>query len=150
MPARLQEIDVTKVLVPVDGSVNSLHAVDFVIKAIAEGRSMEVHLLNVQPQIVSGHARMYLKKELIDEYSQEEAEKALKPAKEKLDQAGIKYTASHLVGNAPEIIGKYVKSKGIEHVVMGTRGFGSVQGLLLGSVATKVLHLVDVPVTLVK
>ena len=32
---------------------------------------------------------------------------------------------------------------------MGTRGLGSISGLLLGSVATKVLHLVKVPVTLV-
>lgn len=140
----------SKVLVPIDGSESSLHAVDIVIKAVAEGRKLEVHLLNVQPQIVSGHARMYLKKDLIDEYYKEEGEKALKPAQEKLDQAGIPYVTSHLVGNAPECIAKYVKSKGCELVVMGTRGLGSVHGMMLGSVATKVLHLVAVPVTLVK
>jgi nucleotide-binding universal stress UspA family protein len=33
---------------------------------------------------------------------------------------------------------------------MGTRGLGRVSGLLLGSVATKVLHLTKVPVTLAK
>jgi len=33
---------------------------------------------------------------------------------------------------------------------MGTRGMGAVAGLALGSVATKVLHLAVVPVTLVK
>ena len=140
----------TRILVPIDGSVHSLHAVDMVLKAIAEGRSLDVHLINVQPQIVSGHARMYLKKDLIDEYYQEEAAKALKPAQDKLDEAGIKYTASHQVGNVPEAIAKYVKSKSCGQVVMGTRGLGSVQGMMLGSVANKVLHLVDVPVTLVK
>ena len=139
----------TKVLVPIDGSANALHAVDIAIKAIAEGRSLEVHLLNVQPQIVSGHARMYLKKDLIDEYYAEEAQKALAPAKEKLDKAGISYTVSHQVGNVSETIAKYVKAKGCELVIMGTRGLGSVQSMVLGSVATKVLHLVDVPVTLV-
>lgn len=140
----------SKVLVPVDGSENALHAVDLVIKAIAEGRSLEVHLLNVQPQIVSGHARMYLRKDLIDEYYNEEAIKALKSAQEKLDQAGIPYTASHDVGHAADVIAKYVKSHGCELVVMGTRGLGAVQSMVLGSVATKVLHLVQVPVTLVK
>lgn len=140
----------TKVLVPIDGSANALHAVDIAIKAIAEGRSLEVHLLNVQPQIVSGHARMYLKKDLIDEYYAEEAQKALAPAKEKLDKAGIPYTVSQQVGNVAETIAKYVKAKGCELVIMGTRGLGSVQSMVLGSVATKVLHLVDVPVTLVK
>jgi len=39
---------------------------------------------------------------------------------------------------------------GVGHVFMGTRGLGGVRGLLLGSVATQLLHLVDVPVTLVK
>ena len=140
----------TKVLGPIDGSANALHAVDIAIKAIAEGRSLEVHLLNVQPQIVSGHARMYLKKDLIDEYYAEEAQKALAPAKEKLDKAGISYTVSHQVGNVSETIAKYVKATGCELVIMGTRGLGSVQSMVLGSVATKVLHLVDVPVTLVK
>jgi len=121
-----------------------------VIKAIAEGRQFDVHLLNVQPQIVSGHARMYLRKDLIDEYYGEEAQKALQSAKDRLDKVGIPYTTSHQVGNAPEAIAKYVKSKGCEQIVMGTRGLGSVQSMMLGSVATKVLHLVDVPVTLVK
>ncbi len=33
---------------------------------------------------------------------------------------------------------------------MGTRGLGTVAGILLGSVATKVIHFADVPVTLIK
>lgn len=141
----------TKVLVPVDGSVHSMKAVEHVIRGAAPGGAApEVHLLNVQPQVLSGHARMYLKKDLIDEYYQEEALKALKPAQEALDKAGIKYVTSHQVGSTPDIIAKYVKSHRCDMVVMGTRGLGAMQGMVLGSVATKILHLVDVPVTLVK
>ena len=33
---------------------------------------------------------------------------------------------------------------------MGTRGLGAVANLMIGSVATKVIHMVDVPVTLIK
>jgi len=33
---------------------------------------------------------------------------------------------------------------------MGTRGLGPIGSLLLGSVATKVIHLAKTPVTLVK
>jgi nucleotide-binding universal stress UspA family protein len=33
---------------------------------------------------------------------------------------------------------------------MGTRGLSALPGILLGSVASKVIHLADVPVTLVK
>jgi nucleotide-binding universal stress UspA family protein len=53
------------------------------------------------------------------------------------------------VGETPEIIAHYVQDKNIEQVVMGTRGLGTITGMLLGSVATKVLHLVHVPVLLV-
>ncbi|MFN0298876.1 MAG: universal stress protein [Burkholderiales bacterium] len=35
-------------------------------------------------------------------------------------------------------------------IVMGTRGLGGIATLMLGSVATRVVHLVAIPVTLVK
>ncbi len=140
----------SKVLVPIDGSIHALHALDLVLKQRAEGHSQDVHLLNVQPQVLSGHARMYLKREMIDEYHQEEALKALKPAQDKLDQAGVPYVSAHLVGHIAETIDKYARTNGCDHIVMGTRGLGSIGSLMLGSVASKLLHLADVPVTLVK
>jgi nucleotide-binding universal stress UspA family protein len=38
----------------------------------------------------------------------------------------------------------------VQHIFMGTWGLGGVRGLLLGSVTTQLLHLIDVPTTLVK
>jgi nucleotide-binding universal stress UspA family protein len=54
------------------------------------------------------------------------------------------------VGHAGETIAEYVRQQHCNAVIMGTRGLGSTRGLVLGSVATKVVHLVNVPVTLVK
>jgi nucleotide-binding universal stress UspA family protein len=48
------------------------------------------------------------------------------------------------------VIAQFCKSEKIQQIVMGTRGAGAVANMLLGSVATKVLHLVGVPVVLVK
>jgi nucleotide-binding universal stress UspA family protein len=42
------------------------------------------------------------------------------------------------------------REEDVAHIIMGTRGLGGVRGLLLGSVTTQLLHLADVPVTLVK
>jgi nucleotide-binding universal stress UspA family protein len=39
---------------------------------------------------------------------------------------------------------------GCDLIVMGTHGMGSIAGLALGSVASKVIHLAGVPVTVVK
>jgi nucleotide-binding universal stress UspA family protein len=38
----------------------------------------------------------------------------------------------------------------VNHIVISTRGLGAVAGLVLGSVAMKVLQLAEIPVTLVK
>jgi nucleotide-binding universal stress UspA family protein len=137
-----------KVLVPVDGSENSLRTVQFVIqKAALYKEPLELHLLNVQrpfPGTVRGvHAES-------EKYHHDEGIKALAGARKLLDDAGPKYAYHISVGEAGEVIAHFCKDKEIQQVVMGTRGAGAVANMLLGSVATKVLHLVDVPVLLVK
>ena len=57
----------------------------------------------------------------------------------------------HLViGDPATAIVKLARRLNCDLIVMGTRGMGKVAGLVLGSVATKVVHLADAPVTLVK
>jgi nucleotide-binding universal stress UspA family protein len=54
------------------------------------------------------------------------------------------------MGEPAPAIAAHVERHGADGVIMGTRGLGTVGGLVLGSVATKVIHLVECPVTLVK
>lgn len=141
-----------KFLVPVDGSEASGRAIDKLISMLgwyAEG--VEVHLLNVQPEIPYG-ARVsgYIGKEQIARFHQEEGLAALAPAREKLDAAKIAYHYHIGVGDAAEIICRYAVDQTCDHIVMGTRGMGSVSNLVLGSVATRVIHLAPVPVLLLK
>jgi nucleotide-binding universal stress UspA family protein len=84
-----------------------------------------------------------------------EGEAALEGARAWLDDAKIAYASHVEVGDVAQSIARCVKQLHCDQVIMGTRGLGSggiaaVSGLLLGSIATKVLHLVNVPVTLVK
>jgi nucleotide-binding universal stress UspA family protein len=53
-------------------------------------------------------------------------------------------------GEVAQTIAQVADSQGMDEVVMGTRGMGALGTLLLGSVAYRVVHLVHVPVTLVK
>ena len=62
----------------------------------------------------------------------------------------MKYVFHIGVGDAAETIVSYAKDKGCHQIVMGTRGLGSVSNMIMGSVATKVIHLADIPVLLVK
>jgi hypothetical protein len=76
--------------------------------------------------------------------------KPLAPARDIAAAAGVATEHHTMVGDAAESIVKVARDTGCGMVVMGTRGLGSVTGMLLGSVATKVIHLSDVPVLLVK
>ena len=140
-----------KVLVPVDGSKNSDRAVAYAINFIANSKApVELHVLNVQLPIVSGGVRMFFKHEEIEAYYQDSGQEALRAARERLDQVEQAYVQHVRVGPLGETIAAYAKEQRCDHIVMGSRGLGAISGMVLGSVATKVVHLADAPVTLVK
>ncbi len=139
-----------KILVPVDGSDNAIRAVDHVIRQAKSQSGVEVHVLNVQIPILSGHAKMFISEQQLKDYYREEANAALKSAQERLTQANVPYTHHVSVGHIAETIARYAKESGIDHIVMGTRGMGAISEFVLGSVASKVIHLSSVPVTLLK
>jgi nucleotide-binding universal stress UspA family protein len=54
------------------------------------------------------------------------------------------------LGDAAPEIARAAARTNCESIVMGSRGMGAVKNLVLGSTATKVIHLATVPVTIVK
>jgi len=141
-----------KLLVPVDGSESSSRAVDHMIKKLSWFKvEAEIHLVNVQHPIPYGNrVSSVIGHDKIAQFHQQEGMAALKKAMKKLDAAKLKYHYHIGVGEAAEVICQYAKKKGCDQIVMGTRGLGSVSNVVLGSVATKVIHLSPVPVLLVK
>lgn len=137
-----------KVLIPVDGSENSARTAQYVIDNAPKFKApLEIHLLNVQrpfPGTIKGV------KEQAEQYHREEGVKALEGVRKMLDAAGITYAYHISVGEAGDVIAHFCKERNIDQIVMGTRGAGAVASMLIGSVAQKVLHLVNVPVLLVK
>jgi nucleotide-binding universal stress UspA family protein len=137
-----------KILLPVDGSETSSRAVQLVIQQALNSKELpELHLLNVQhplPGTIKGVA------DQARQYHHEEGIKALAAARQLLDDAKVPYTYHIGVGEVGEIVAHFVTDLKCDQVVMGTRGMSSVASLVLGSGANTVLHLVDVPVLLVK
>ena len=139
-----------RILVPVDGSETALRAVAQAVRlAEASKEPVELHLLNVQPPVVSGNVKMFVGREAVESYYRDEGEKALSAARARVEQSGVAHKYHIGVGPIAETIAAYVKDQDCAQVVMGTRGLGAIKGLVLGSVTTKVLHLTAVPVTLV-
>jgi nucleotide-binding universal stress UspA family protein len=138
-----------KVLVPVDGSENSLRAVERAIVLLRDRKPFELHLLNVQPP-VSGTVTTFVGSTAVKDYHREEGEKAMAAARALLDRQSIPYKQHVTVGPFGESIAGFARQLHVDQIVMGTRGMGKITGALLGSVSTEVIRHADVPVTLVK
>ena len=139
-----------KVLVPIDGSSPSRRAIRHVMQLGQGYEPMELHLLNVQEPADAPQLMRFRKPEEIEEAQLEHGASVLAAAKRQLDRAGLKYEAHVLIGEPAEKIAEFAKKGRFHKIIMGTHGRGGITGLLMGSVATKVLHLASVPVTLVK
>lgn len=141
-----------KILVAVDGSKPSLDAVQLLIDHADWYREKpQVELVTVHlpvPKLPGMGAAVG--KSQIEQYYQQEGEAQLAAAKRKLDAAKLGYEARVLVGPVAETLVKHAKDRRCDLIYIGTRGRSELGKALLGSTATKVLHISDIPVLLVK
>lgn len=137
------------VLIPVDGSDNSLRAVWYMVDHIRENGSCAVHLLNVQIPIVSGTVLAFIDQTTLQKYYEDEAHTALADARAVLDSSEVDYQAIVRVGNIAGSIRTCAAENHCDHIVMGARGLGAAGSLLLGSITLKVLHSIHMPVVVV-
>lgn len=137
-----------KILVAVDGSKPSLKAVQLLIDHIDWYRSQpEVALVTVHLPVP---AMRHINKAQLEKYYSEEGEAMLAAAKKKLDAARLPYLARVLVGPVAETLVEHAKAERCDLIYIGTRGLTELGKALLGSTATKVLHIAEIPVLLVK
>ena len=145
-----KQVKIQKVLVPIDGSHFSDRVIDHLIRKHEAQEPMELHLINVQIPVNSGHARMFVAAGDIEAYHRDEGMQALKLARDKLDAAGVKYNWHVVVGHISNTIIQFAKEQAMDSITMGTHGRSALTHLLLGSVASDVSRNAGIPVTLVK
>ncbi|MDO8440777.1 MAG: universal stress protein [Polaromonas sp.] len=93
----------SRVLVPSDGSPNSLHGVRHVAKEFMKNRGLDIHVLNIQRPFSSEVARFTSRRDRMA-FHQEQSEMALGPARQALDRSGIPYTVHTEVGDKADCI----------------------------------------------
>src|SRR5262245_21650104 len=137
-----------RILIAVDGSKHALAGVDCLLEHADWYRQKpDVELVTVHlPVPMVGRMGVGPSKAQLQKYYEEEGAATLAPAQKKLDAAKVKYKASVLVGPIAETLVKHAKDAGCDLIYIGTRGMTSAAGALLGSTATKVLHISTVPV----
>ena len=141
-----------KILIAVDGSRHSLAAVQCVIDHADWYRDKpSVELLTVHLPVPTLHGMSALiSRQHYERYYREEGEERLAAARAKLDAAAIPYSSHIMVGQVAESIVEKALDTGCDLICIGSRGLGDLGKALLGSTATKVLHLSERPVLLVK
>ena len=139
-----------KFLLPVNESETSKQGVIGLTKLINWYKEVpEIHLLNVQLPL-RGNALMFIDKENIEQYHQEEGARGLQSACDDLDRFGIAWQSYIMVGNPAESIVHYAEEKQCDQIILCSIDSGTVKGLLLGSVASRVMQLSTIPVLLIK
>lgn len=140
-----------RVLVPYDDSGSSQRALRLAMEDVSPSAPAEIHLLNVQ-EWPPMYGELLSSEELREFREQQLANggKVLARAAEPLAARGIPHQTHVRIGSAELAIIDQAHRLCCDQIVMGTRGHSPIKGLVLGSVAGKVVHLADVPVTLVK
>ena len=141
-----------KLLLAVDGSECSVRVAQKVVASINDFKQpLDIELFAAHlPVPHVPNMGIVIKKEMLDRYYAEECEAMLAPARKVLDSAGIKYTVNTRVGPIAESIVAEASAVGCDYLYMGTHGRTPLANMILGSVVTRVLHLIhDVPVVLV-
>jgi nucleotide-binding universal stress UspA family protein len=141
---------VHRILLAVDGSEPSAKAVEYVCALRQSAVPVQVRLLNVQIFMASGNVRRFISQEAIDAYCQAEGEAALTPARKALQAAGLSCDEVVVTGHVAQTIVKEAMQSGCTRIVMGTRGHGAIANIFVGSSALQVMHLSEIPVTMVK
>ena len=142
----------TRILIAVDGSSHSAKVAKAAIThAAACKQAPELHLIYVHLPIPTlGGLIKPIGHEALQRYYREEGEDALSSAKKLLDRAKLAYTTHVMVGPIAESLAREATKLKCDLIIMGTHGMGAMSGMLLGSIATKTVHLAPCPVVLVR
>jgi len=132
-----------QILIPVDGSEESIKALEYVQDRRKRGEKIKPIILYVQPVPL-------VRNKEIEQILQEDREKVFSDTRILSLMKSLRVTPGFGSGEAAATIVKFAASAGCDEIVMGTRGRGKMKQLVMGSVASKVVHLTKVPVVLVK
>ena len=141
---------IAPLLVPIDGSEPSLEAVRQAVALTQAFQNYKPHLtllhvvdLAVLGQRISGETTPAQLTDLLDKQEQEFLEEGRKI----LRQSGLNglWEEKLLTGNPPQVIAQEAEVGQYAMIMMGKKGRSALESLLIGSVASSVLHRVSRP-----
>ncbi len=140
-----------KILFAADGSACSMQAAKHLLQHFDWFKEApELTVIHVEPAVLPPHVTRHISKSIVDEWYAEQGNIALNEVTATLDTAGVKYTRKQLVGDVAPTVIKTATEMGADMIVMGSHGRSATAGVLLGSVAAKVLSSTKIPVLIIR
>lgn len=135
-----------KVLVAVDGSHYSDKVIDKAIEyaCLLEAQVVFVHCHRKYPRLLGQPYRDQIISAIKDEILE-----TVTPYLKKLKKAEVPYIERFMEEPAGKAIAEVAEDEKCELIIMGSRGLSNLQGLIIGSVTNRVLHLATCPVLVV-
>ena len=138
-------------LVPIDGSPACGRALAHVLAELQAVGGACVHLLHVQAPLIEPWPGKLVSPDMVRDELVQRGRAVLAAHEAAVRTAGVECCSHVRIGAfTADEIAACAAEQGCDAIVMGTRGLGRMAGLVLGSVATGVVHKSSVPVTLVK
>ena len=145
-------VGIKSILVGIDGSENAIRAVK-VASQIAKNNQAELtilHVMAIPSSVYSGN--VYVPLDKIEEKMKLSGEKFVATAVSFAEEKGIKpkTVIAEGIDSPARKITTYSEDNNIDLIVVGTRGLGGFKRLLLGSVASEVVHYAHCSVLVVR
>jgi nucleotide-binding universal stress UspA family protein len=135
------------ILVPIDGSETSMRALEHTALRAKRGEKIQTQVLFVAPTALPS---LYVTRSMIKEWQKAECDRVFSNPKVKTLTKRLSAKIFLETGDIAESILKVARKEKCAEIVMGSRDLGPLKRLVLGSVATKIVHAAPVPVTIVK
>lgn len=140
-----------KVLIAIDGSDAARRAIQAAAQLVKHGAIVDAVLIHVRESPAYYGELPPFDFQSIEDSLRQRQEALLEAALAHARNSGLQTVATQAAeGQAAQEIVRVAADRGADCIVMGTRGMNALGGLLLGSVAQRVVHLAAVPVMLVK
>ncbi|MDH3191199.1 MAG: universal stress protein [Nitrosopumilus sp.] len=139
-------MNIKKILVPLDGSKNSMRGLD---EAIYLARQCHATITGLYV-IPLSKPKTDSQISYIEKYLLGNASKFMLKAKKRAAQNGIDFFDDVTYGDEGVKIINYANSKKFDIIVIGSRGMSSIKETFLGSTSNYVLHKSKIPVLIIK
>ncbi|NDV26391.1 universal stress protein [Desulfovibrio sp. JC010] len=137
----------SKILIPVDDSKHSDSAVKYGI-SLAEISGTDIIILHCHRPVPTGLGEPNFQKAIDD--ATRESYAVLKKKTALLEGKDINYEEKIIGGSIAKSIKTVAETEGCDLIIMGSKGKSDLEGLVVGSVTHKVLHIAECPVLVIK